>query len=80
MATPSEFLRQTSPSPPSRSLTLSPPLVPLQDEQILYAAKQDSEELLSAVFTSMPSSDYDVNFQDGLGNTGEFVFQWRLHG
>ena len=37
------------------------------DERLLAAAKTDNEELLEAAFAD---PDCNVNWQDGLGNTG----------
>lgn len=37
------------------------------NEQLLFAAKTDSSELLESIFAN--EGTYDVNFQDGLGNT-----------
>ncbi|KAI0803221.1 ankyrin repeat-containing domain protein [Irpex lacteus] len=36
------------------------------NERLLAAARQDNEEMLLEVFEQ---GDYDINFQDGLGNT-----------
>lgn len=38
------------------------------DEQILYAAKTDSLELMNEVLTGHPPDEFDLNYQDGLGN------------
>ncbi|KAM0754832.1 ankyrin [Meredithblackwellia eburnea MCA 4105] len=38
------------------------------NEQLLFAAKTDSSELLQQILQSDPET-FDVNFQDGLGNT-----------
>lgn len=40
------------------------------DEQLLFAAKTDASEIVETVFTTLPPDEYDVNHQDGLGNTG----------
>lgn len=45
------------------------------DERLLYAAKTDSEEMLQEVL-ALPESEFDVNHQDGLGNTGESLHCW----
>jgi len=37
------------------------------DERLLAAARSDNEDLLLEVFNS--EKDFDINFQDGLGNT-----------
>ncbi|BGO90199.1 hypothetical protein NBRC10512_002402 [Rhodotorula toruloides] len=37
------------------------------NERLIYAAKTDSAEMLQAVLSG--SEEFDVNFQDGLGNT-----------
>ncbi|KAI5477119.1 Ankyrin repeat protein [Pseudohyphozyma bogoriensis] len=39
------------------------------NEQLLFAAKTDSEELLQSILAG-PEDSFDVNHQDGLGNTG----------
>ncbi|KZT73420.1 ankyrin [Daedalea quercina L-15889] len=36
------------------------------NERLLYAARTDNEDLLLEVFEE---SDFDINYQDGLGNT-----------
>ena len=59
---------------PSQSSSLSPSprkLIARTDEQILYAAKTDSLEMLNEVLTGFPPEEFDLNFQDGLGNTGK---------
>ncbi|KAF9258266.1 ankyrin [Marasmius fiardii PR-910] len=38
----------------------------IQDERLLAAARTDNEEMLMEVFES---KKFDINFQDGLGNT-----------
>ncbi|CAJ0839938.1 16404_t:CDS:2 [Entrophospora sp. SA101] len=37
------------------------------NELLLVAAKQDSEEILDEIFSE--SSTYDINYSDGIGNT-----------
>ena len=44
----------------------------LPDERLLYAAKTDSEDMLSEVL-ALPETEFDVNHQDGLGNTGKLL-------
>lgn len=39
------------------------------DEQLLYAAKTDSSELLQSILTGHPPEEFNINIQDGLGNT-----------
>lgn len=39
---------------------------------MLAAARSDNEEMINEVFEQ--EGTYDVNFQDGLGNTGAFPF------
>ncbi len=41
------------------------------DERLLYAAKTDSEDMLTEVL-ALPETEFDVNHQDGLGNTGKW--------
>lgn len=62
--------------PVSAAFTTSPArcsrcCLPPKDEQLLFAAKTDSSELLESIFAN--EGTYDVNFQDGLGNTGTLV-------
>lgn len=66
MASPSEL------EPRYSSISPSSLPRPLPDEQLLFAAKTDAGELLSSIFTDNPPEEYDVNFQDGLGQTGAF--------
>ena len=40
----------------------------------MYAAKTDSEEMLNEVL-ALPGTEFDVNYQDGLGNTGKPIRQ-----
>lgn len=39
------------------------------DERLIYGAKTDSVDLMQEVLNG--SEPYDINHQDGLGNTGE---------
>lgn len=41
------------------------------DEQLLFAAKTDASDIVETIFTTLPPDEFDVNHQDGLGNTGE---------
>ncbi|KAK4690978.1 hypothetical protein P7C70_g9448, partial [Phenoliferia sp. Uapishka_3] len=75
MATPSNF----SLSPPDPVQPTNLPSTPLLDEQLLFAAKTDSSELLESIF-ALEESAYDVNFQDGLGNTGRSSRHWTIGG
>lgn len=40
------------------------------DERLLYGAKTDNADMINDVF-GLPEAEWDVNFQDGLGNTGQ---------
>ncbi|KAG8899735.1 hypothetical protein FRB99_006464 [Tulasnella sp. 403] len=42
------------------------------NERLLHAAKQDNADLIEEIF-HVPSS-FDINFADGLGNTGKRLF------
>lgn len=54
----------------SVSLIGRPRLSPRRaDHRLIYAAKTDSEEMLLEVLNG--SEPFDVNYQDGLGQTGE---------
>lgn len=37
---------------------------------MLYGAKTDNTDMINDVF-ELPEGEWDVNFQDGLGNTGQ---------
>lgn len=42
------------------------------DERLLFAAKTDNTDMIDEVF-ALAEGEWDVNFQDGLGMTGELT-------
>ncbi|TFL03312.1 hypothetical protein BDV98DRAFT_591203 [Pterulicium gracile] len=46
------------------------------NQRLLAAAREDNEELLQDVFQH--EGKFDVNYQDGLGNTGEWAYLYPI--
>lgn len=52
-------------------------ILPHADEQLLFAAKTNADNLITDIFESHPEEEYNVNHQDGLGNTRELFSMSR---
>jgi hypothetical protein len=70
------IIRPRHPSPLTSFPALPPPQSRREDERLVYGAKTDSVEMMHEVLEGQ--EEFDVNWQDGLGNTGVFLSPYWL--